>query len=335
METLQFTKHDGLGNDFLIALLSNDEKAALDARGLDWAGLAERVCNRHSGIGADGLVLGIGPTWSTPTWYESAVNGSSCPGGSATARMVLYNSDGSRAGMSGNGSACLANAVASAREPWSLRIDDFSEAYLDVELNTDSGTRSVRWRSPCMKSNDGEPVPLDTHIDVIMPTVKAGPKICPALDELISETFGGGARGTGDVGNPHLVIATGRKMDAGETERLGASYQEHFVDGINVEFVWPVNGASPSERGTSSSLGMSVWERGAGLTKACGTGAVVSAIRAREWGLVRDEIFTSVLMTGGLATVAQAGPTDPPVLQVWADHVGDYEWPLRGPWLDS
>ena len=249
--------------------------------------------------------------------------------------MVLFNSDGSRAGMSGNGAACLANAVAHGREPWSQRIERLQEAHLSVEIATDSGIRNVQWRSPFVEGEDGETIPLDTHVDVVMPVVEHGPPICPELDALISEAFGGCARRTGDVGNPHLVIAAGRELVAEETARLGALYEEHFEGGINVEFIWPLEEAPDTTPRRGSTLGMTVWERGAGLTEACGTGAVVAAMSAREWGLVSDDIFTSVVMPGGLATIAQASPGQSPQLQVWADHVADVEWPLRGPWLDA
>lgn len=339
MKALRLTKYQALGNDFLILLMEEREKAALDARRLDWPALAMRVCRRQAGVGAlggaDGLILGIGPAWSEPTWSESAVNGSSCPSGTASVRMVLYNSDGSRARMSGNGSGCLAYAIASAEDPWSQRIHDRREAYLSVEIATDSGSRSVRWRSPYVEANDGERVAIDPHIDVIMPPVEAGPEICPALHELIAETFGDGARGTGDVGNPHLVIATGRKIETDETRALGERYEQHFPAGINVEFVWSANGGSCDASDPPSSLGMAVWERGAGVTDACGTGAVVAVTRAREWGLVQPDIWTSVLMPGGRAIVAQTALDRPPQLQIWAEHVGDIEWPLRGPWLDA
>ncbi|WP_420444358.1 diaminopimelate epimerase [Candidatus Poriferisodalis sp.] len=335
METLQLTKHHGLGNDFLIALLSDEAKSQLDALRLDWPGLAREACNRRTGVGADGLLLGIEPVWSNPTWHENTDSGSSYPDGNATVRMVLYNSDGSRAAMSGNGSACLANAVASAQEPWSSHIHDLRDASLDLKIATDSGTRNVRWHSPYVESVDGEPIPIDTHIDITLPPVMAGPEICPALDELISGSFGDAARSTGDVGNPHLVIAAESRVTADETARLGALYEGHFHGGINVEFVWPNDGPSKAAGQPQSSLGMSVWERGAGLTDACGTGAVVAVTRAREWGLITSDIFTSVSMPGGLATIAQVAADKPPVLQVWADHVADIGWPLRGPWLDA
>ncbi len=61
METLQLTKHQALGNDFLIALLPDDEKTALDERRVDWPGLAKLVCDRRTDAGADGLILGVGP----------------------------------------------------------------------------------------------------------------------------------------------------------------------------------------------------------------------------------------------------------------------------------
>ena len=88
MTTLTLTKHHGLGNDFLVLLLDEAEAAPADP-----ASLAQQLCDRRRGIGADGLLIGF-----VPPGHE--------------ARMVLHNADGSRAEMSGNGIRCFAQALA-------------------------------------------------------------------------------------------------------------------------------------------------------------------------------------------------------------------------------
>ena len=335
METLRLTKHHGLGNDFLIALLSGKEKAAFDALPLRWSDLAKEICNRRTGVGADGLLLGIDASFSEPTSTESAVGGDPFLHGKARVQMVLYNSDGSRAEVSGNGSACLANALARSRDPWAQAIRQPQVAYLDIAVETDAGPRTVSWRYAFYETDDGLIQPHDENVDVDMPIVVPEPDIVPALNDLITQRFGESPRATGDVGNPHLVIATSHRLDEADVRELGSQYQAYFSDGINVEFVWPLVDECHAEGTPSSSLGMRVFERGAGVTDACGTGAVVAAIRAREWGLVRHDVWTEVIMPGGSATVAQAGLTGHPQLQLFVEHVADIEWPLRGPWLDA
>ncbi len=105
MKVVSLTKHHGLGNDFLVAL---DPPDAFDA-----ADLAARLCDRTSGIGADGLIAATA-------------------GPDGGVRMVLHNADGSRAEMSGNGIRCLAQAVARRRGS----LDQ-------VSVLTDAGHREV------------------------------------------------------------------------------------------------------------------------------------------------------------------------------------------------
>ena len=109
---MQLTKHHGLGNDFLVVL---DE---VNGRALKVDGeLARKVCDRRTGIGADGLIHGAAPE----------------PGSDADVVMHLYNADGSRAETSGNGIRCLAHAIALARE-----VNE-----LTVLVDTDAGRRKV------------------------------------------------------------------------------------------------------------------------------------------------------------------------------------------------
>ena len=136
-----------------------------------------------------------------------------------------------------------------------------------------------------------------------MRKVDSGPEIPRELEERIGGTFGGNLRhlGTGNVGNPHLVIALAGPPIAGDpselsnraTElgdcitRLGTAYEAYFDDGINVEFIWP-HSWNPAEPDQAWSLMMSVWERGAGLTVSCGSGSIVAATLAHRWGFVRS-----------------------------------------------
>src|SRR5690606_14437937 len=109
---MRLTKHHGLGNDFLVVL---DPEAAhpLDAE------IARQLCDRHTGIGADGVMRAVPPA----------------PGEPAIARMELRNADGSRAEMSGNGIRCFAQA---------LRLGGWPGAEADeIAVATDAGLRTV------------------------------------------------------------------------------------------------------------------------------------------------------------------------------------------------
>ena len=279
METLQLTKHQALGNSFLIALVSNAELSHVDAmlqcRGMSRSDLARNVCARSvvpsANPDADGLIFGISDDLqslrSNPT--ESI-------------RMVLYNSDGSSAEISGNGLACLGHAV--------TRHLDL--AYTEFWVATDAGRQYVQ------SNQDGPGAPIVALVDYL-PPVGPGPGVSEDLAEQVISDFGDVRFATGDIGNPHLVIESTRPLDADETSTLGSKYETHFAAGINVEFIWTMVG-KPNH------LGMSVWERGAGLTGACGSGAVVAATQASQWRLVtpgRPLRQVVVVMPGGTATV--------------------------------
>lgn len=112
--TVRLTKHQGLGNDFLVHL-SNDPDEIDRA---DWWSRAQRWCDRSTGVGADGLLLGL---WDQP---------------GADLTMTLYNADGSLAEMSGNGIRCLVQAEAMRRHETTGRL----------LVETGGGLRAVGFR---------------------------------------------------------------------------------------------------------------------------------------------------------------------------------------------
>ena len=240
MAHLELTKHHGLGNDFLVAFHPGVD---------DLPSLARRLCDRHRGIGADGLLIGE----SEPGY---------------AARMVLYNADGSRAEMSGNGIRCFAQALARRRGD------------LDPQLIlTDAGDRLVT-----LYATD--------DADVIEAAVDMGP-VSP-----IDEPADWHRIGTDpmrpvshlSVGNPHAVVGVDDVMVV-DLLSLG-----EIVPDVNLELIEP--GPEPH------AITMRVHERGAGITKACGTGACAGAWAAASWGLVAaafEEI--TVHMDGGDAKV--------------------------------
>jgi diaminopimelate epimerase len=240
MAELELTKHHGLGNDFLVAFHPHVD---------DLPGLARRLCDRRRGIGADGLLIG-----------ESE------PG--FAARMELYNADGSRAEMSGNGIRCFAQALA-------RRRGDLAPQ----RILTDAGERLVT-----LYATDDP--------DVIEAAVDMGAVLAiqePAdWHHIGTDTLRPVAHLS--VGNPHAVVAVN---DVTVVDLLSLG---EIVPYINLELVEP----GPEH----DAITMRVHERGAGITEACGTGACASAWAAMSWGLVATESEQiTVHMDGGDAKV--------------------------------
>lgn len=302
METLTLARYEAQGNDFLIALLSDHElrdfDSSLDVLGVGRSDLARVVCDRNLGLGtrrgyvhskgADGFVVGEYNT--TDGQLADRV------------RMHLRNADGSFAETSGNGLACLAMA-------------SFDERIIGagplIPIETDAGEQRCTVHNSDSASLAGPATPITgdslaerRSVEVAMNRVGQGPEIPQELDDRIRSTFGGCLHdiGTGDVGNPHLVIALAKPpIDCPSDElgdhagdlgaavaNLGRIYERYFPEGINVEFIWPLESSIPKHGGLARTLMMSVWERGAGLTVSCGSGSVVAATLAHRRKLVRS-----------------------------------------------
>src|SRR5262245_48463844 len=245
MSTLTLTKHHGLGNDFLVAF---------DPGVDDLPGLARRVCDRKRGIGADGLLIG------------EAHDG-------YAARMTLFNADGSRAEMSGNGIRCFAQALAARRGDTAPQL-----------ILTDAGDRCVT-----IFGTD-EPDTIEASADM-------------GAIEAIAEPAGWSDLGCHpdrpvvhlSLGNPHSVVGV---EDVSVVDLLTLGLK---VPHVNLEIV---------EAGEhQNEVRMRVHERGAGITEACGTGACAAAYAASRWGLAtpRDGKLV-VKMDGGNATVTLDSP---------------------------
>jgi diaminopimelate epimerase len=240
---------------------------------------------KHHGLGNDFLVA-LGDLPSGPELArrvcdrrrgigaDGLIIGRPATGAGVDVVMDLRNADGSVAEMSGNGIRCLAQAVLLARgeERGTVVVDTLAgRRRVDVAPGADAST--------CLASVD-------------MGQVSAGPAL-PA--DLVAELPCARRAETADVGNPHLVLLVD---DPGriELERVGPALEARFAAGINVEVVAP--------RGADR-LGVRVWERGVGITEACGTGATAAAVLAHRWGLVGPEV--EVQLPGGEVTVS-SGP---------------------------
>lgn len=255
MASITLTKHHGLGNDFLIAVNPNVALGPADA---------VRLCDRRRGVGADGLISVV------PSPGASATPGAS-PADEAWT-MQLWNADGSRAAVSGNGLRCLGQALV-------LHHDDGQRART-FDVITDAGTRRVA-------------VQPDRRSDTDQVAVDMG-RACA------------GARGSNrwadlgvavhhqcpvEIGNPHLVAVVDDPA-AIDLAALGPAVEADFADGMNIELVTVV------DRGR---LTLRVWERGVGITEACGSGACAAVWAGHRLGLL--DTRATVDMPGGSVVV--------------------------------
>ena len=275
---MRLLKHHGLGNDFLIALEEVDGPLHGDAT------LARAVCDRRRGLGADGFIIGARPE-------TGAVSEDGRP---IDLVMHLWNADGSRAEMSGNGIRCLGQALALAR-------DDHEANYRIV---TDGGVRDL------VVHDDADH--RFASVRVTMGLLSDGPTI-PAS---VAERLAAHRIATADLGNPHIVVLVD-DLATVDLVGTGSWVESQFDAGINVEFI--AIGDEPD------TLDLLVWERGAGVTEACGTGATAAAVLAHRWGLVGREV--RVDMPGGSADVVV--PDDAagePVLIGPSQHVATIEF---------
>jgi len=270
-------KLHGLGNDFLVAFhpgefLDGYRPADLESGGDGGAepcadralgALAMAVCDRHRGVGADGLLIA-----------ESDEH--------TSARMVLYNADGSRAEMSGNGVRCLAHALY-------LRRGD--SGAVSMTFRTDAGLRRVDLQPTDESTTMSATVDMGEVTEIAEPSGWASVGADPGRPVAHLS-----------LGNPHAVVPVD-DVTAVDLAAIGSK-----VPDVNVEIVQA--GPHPN------AITMRVHERGAGITEACGTGACAAAVAARRWGLADLEAGKLMVhMDGGTASVlfgTDEEPATPP-----------------------
>jgi diaminopimelate epimerase len=257
---LGFTKMQGLGNDFVV-VDDRERTWDFDEDAVRW------ICDRHFGVGADGLIL-VRPA----------------DDGVSDFFMYYYNGDGSTAEMCGNGVRCFTKWLVDR----GLVTGDF------VTVQTLGGPRVVEFQRDAdglmtiARVDMGEPV-IDP---ALVPTTLTGEMVldCPI------DVEGSEVRVTAvSMGNPHAIVWV-PDVEAAPVDTLGPLIETHpaFPNRTNVEFVQVCDG--------EDRLLVRVWERGVGETLACGTGAcaaTVAAVRACRAGRV-----VTVELPGGRLTCA-------------------------------
>ena len=233
---MKFVKMHGLGNDFIII---DSRKESLE--GMDLAQLAVKFCDRHFGIGADGILIAL-------------------PSSNADVKMRIFNSDGSEAEMCGNGIRCFAKYIYEG-------LDKKKEL---ISVETLAGTML-----PSMIEHKGKLAIVEVDMgepkDIKMAKVKG-------YDATLVS-----------MGNPHCVIFSDdlNKIDLAATGP-NIETDKMFPKRTNVEFVKIEN---------RKEITIKVWERGAGETLACGTGACASVVAGVKANKLDREVL--VHLPGG------------------------------------
>jgi diaminopimelate epimerase len=236
---MEFAKYHGLGNDFLIV---EHQAGAPDLSGTDIAAM----CDRHTGVGADGLLI----------VRESD---------SADFRMVYHNADGSEAEMCGNGIRCFAKYLHDYRLSTKTALDiETGAGVKHVELLTEDGVAIAA------AVDMGEP-----RFDPSDIPVRAGEG--EAINVPLPTSHGEVFATCVSMGNPHCVLF-GPDTASAPVDALGRELEHSpvFPEGVNVEFVQVIDPAHIKVR---------VWERGVGETMACGTGACAAAVASSRLSL--------------------------------------------------
>lgn len=287
---MKFTKMHGIGNDYVYVNCLEEEVLHPEE-------IAKYVSDRHFGIGSDGLIL-IKPSQN------------------ADFEMAMYNADGSRGEMCGNGIRCVAKYVYDygLTDKTSISVETLAGIkYLDLTVENK--------KVSLVKVNMGAPELSPDKIPVVMEEQEEN-----GADELSLEKKTRDAQEKQAVniplevdgktyqmtcvsmGNPHCVIFMEEDVRSLDLEKIGPSFECHFrfPKRINTEFVNVID---------KNTLRMRVWERGSGETLACGTGACATAVAAMLNGKAMQEVTVQLLggdlhisWEGGSAPVYMTGP---------------------------
>ena len=246
---MKFTKLQGLGNDYVYV---NCLKEKVESP----SEMARRVSDRHFGVGSDGLIL-------------------ICPSECADFEMKMYNADGSRGEMCGNGIRCVGKYV------YDYGLTDQTE----ISVETLGGIKHLsltveEGKVALVKVDMGSPIFVPEQIPVKVEGDHAvNVPISVDGDEYRMTCV--------SMGNPHAVVYLDDIQNM-EIEKIGPKFEHHpcFPNRVNTEF------ARVLDRET---VEMRVWERGSGETLACGTGACAVAVASMVNGLTENCVTVQLL----------------------------------------
>jgi len=254
-----FFKFQAVGNDYIVI---DPTRAPFDPT----PRLVQALCDRHRGIGSDGILLGPYPVPGEPDAFG----------------LRVFNPDGSESEKSGNGLRIFARYLLEAGHVHGDRC----------RIKTTGGLAEITYLAA-----DGSKV----QVDMGKPSFLAGDipfTAIPAQQEVIETPLflpSGPVTITSlSVGNPHCVVFPG-KVSPAEAQRLGPRIERHpdFPNRVNVQFVEVLD---------RKRIRLEIWERGAGYTLASGSSSCAAAAASRRLGLVDDQV--QVLMPGGAIDIA-------------------------------
>ena len=252
---MKFTKMQGIGNDYVYVNCFEESVP-------DPVSTAIAVSDRHFGIGSDGLIL-------------------IRPSDAADCEMDMYNADGSRGAMCGNGIRCVAKYAYDHHIAHKPRITIATRSGVKtVDLTTENDTVlsvTVDMGAPVLTAKKIPVLAEDPDKDAVDLPIRVG-----------NRDF----RFTGvSMGNPHAVLFCDR-IDDLDLEKNGPDFENHplFPDRVNTEFVKVLD---------RHTIAMRVWERGSGETLACGTGACAAAVASILNGHVDADCPVTVKLLGG------------------------------------
>ena len=233
---------------------------AFEERADDLPALARRMSDRHFGVGGDGLVL-------------------IAPSDKADFRMIMYNADGSRGAMCGNASRCVAKYV----------YDRGMTDKTVVTLETDSGVKTLNLT---VENGKTKTVCVDMGAPILacedVPCLLGRGMVKRSPITVLGRTF---KLTPVSMGNPHGVIFLDEPVEMFELTKYGPALENHpaFPKKVNIEFVNVLS---------SDRLRMRVWERGSGVTLACGTGSCAALVAASLCGMTGRE--AEIELDGGV-----------------------------------
>tara|TARA_B100001142_G_scaffold307634_1_gene338439 strand:+ start:1405 stop:2259 length:855 start_codon:yes stop_codon:yes gene_type:complete len=226
----------------------------------NWAQIAVKISDRHKGIGSDGLILAM-------------------PSEIADIKMRMFNSDGSEGEMCGNGIRCL---VGFAIDQNLIATDQKS-----VLVETGAGILTV---TPIRTKNEMTGATVSMGLPILSPSqipVQIDSDKSPILDHELKIGSEQMRLSFVSMGNPHAISFIDDDVDLYPLTEIGPLVEtnEIFPNKINFEIVNVIN---------RSHLKVRVWERGSGITQACGTGACAVAVAAKLKGLIDDSCTISL-----------------------------------------
>lgn len=275
MKTIKITKMQGCGNDFVILDYSEYEKT-----GLSMSDLAKKLCDRHFGIGADGMII--------PDTKQN---------GETDIAWYFYNSDGTTAQMCGNGMRCFAKYVYDNKlvDKKTFSVKTLA-GIIKPEILTDGK----------IKVNMGTPILEDEKIPF------KGERIVHVKDREFQIT-------PVSMGNPHCIIFTEEDpMVLAKTYGQDMEVHPYFPEKTNTEFVKVIS---------RNEIEMRVYERGCGITLACGTGACASTVACVLNNLTENNVKVNLL--GGAVNVEWSGTKENPNKDIFLIGPAEYSFKVE------